>query len=117
MTQVSQQIKKRVLESTVFVLVPIAAYFLLSLITYHPNDPGSFASSEVSVISNLGGVSGAYLADDPTEAAEKAAAERNWKSTDFIDRCVAVSTIIGDEPKLFDVTVESRPEYTARQRA
>lgn len=61
--------------------------------------------------------SGAYLADDPTEAAEKAAAERNWKSTDFIDRCVAVSTIIGDEPKLFDVTVESRPEYTARQRA
>lgn len=63
MTQVSQQIKKRVLESTVFVLVPIAAYFLLSLITYNPNDPGSFASSEVSQINNLGGVSGAYLAD------------------------------------------------------
>ena len=63
MTQVSQQIKKRVLESTVFVLVPVAAYFLLSLITYNPNDPGSFASSEVSQINNLGGVSGAYLAD------------------------------------------------------
>ncbi len=44
-------------------LVPIAAYFLLSLITYNPNDPGSFASSEVSQINNLGGVSGAYLAD------------------------------------------------------
>ncbi len=63
MTQVSQQIKKRVLESTVFVLVPIAAYFLLSLVSYNPNDPGSFASSEVAKINNLGGVSGAYLAD------------------------------------------------------
>lgn len=63
MTQVSQQIKKRVLESTVFVLVPLAAYFLLALFTYHPNDPGSFASSDVEKISNLGGLTGAYLAD------------------------------------------------------
>lgn len=61
--------------------------------------------------------SGAYLADDPQEAAEKAARERCWKSTEWHDRLVAVRTIIGDEPKLFDVTVRSEPVFEAELRA
>lgn len=63
MPEISQQIRKRVKESSVFVLVPLAAYVLLSLLSYDLNDPGSFASSEVEQVNNLGGVSGAYLAD------------------------------------------------------
>ncbi len=51
------------LESAVFVLVPLAVYFLLSLLSYHPGDPGSFASSDVEKVNNMGGLTGAYLAD------------------------------------------------------
>ncbi len=47
----------------VFIIVPVAAYFLLSLLTYHPQDPGSFATSDVTKINNLGGLTGAYIAD------------------------------------------------------
>lgn len=46
-----------------FVLVPLAAYVLLSLLSYDLNDPGSFTSNRVEQVNNLGGVSGAYLAD------------------------------------------------------
>jgi S-DNA-T family DNA segregation ATPase FtsK/SpoIIIE len=63
LSQVSKQVRNRVKESLVFILVPVAAYFLLSLLTYHPQDPGSFATSDVQKINNLGGVTGAYLAD------------------------------------------------------
>ena len=63
LNQVSKQVKNRVRESLVFIIVPIAAYFLLSLLTYSPQDPGSFATSDVNKISNLGGLTGAYIAD------------------------------------------------------
>jgi S-DNA-T family DNA segregation ATPase FtsK/SpoIIIE len=33
------------------------------LLTYSPQDPGSFATSDVNKISNLGGLTGAYIAD------------------------------------------------------
>jgi S-DNA-T family DNA segregation ATPase FtsK/SpoIIIE len=63
LNQVSKQVKNRIKESMVFIIVPVAAYFLLSLITYHPQDPGSFATSDVTHVNNLGGVTGAYIAD------------------------------------------------------
>ncbi len=63
MNQVSKQVRNRVRESLVFIIVPVAAYFLLSLMTYHPQDPGSFATSDVTKVNNLGGVTGAYVAD------------------------------------------------------
>lgn len=63
MSQVSSHIRQRIRESLVFILVPLAGYFLLSLLSYSADDPGSFASSEYDEISNLGGVTGAYIAD------------------------------------------------------
>jgi len=63
LSQVSKQVRNRVRESMVFIMVPVAAYFLLSLLSYHQQDPGSFATSDVSNISNLGGLTGAYIAD------------------------------------------------------
>ena len=47
----------------VFIIVPVAAYILLSLLSYHAQDPGSFATSNTDEIRNLGGLTGAYLAD------------------------------------------------------
>ncbi len=46
-----------------FILVPLAVYFIISLLSYDVTDPGSFASAENERIRNLGGVTGAYLAD------------------------------------------------------
>jgi S-DNA-T family DNA segregation ATPase FtsK/SpoIIIE len=63
LNQVSKQVKNRIKESLVFIILPVAFYFLLSLFSYHPQDPGSFATSDVDKINNLGGVTGAYLAD------------------------------------------------------
>lgn len=63
MSQLSGHIRNRLRESALFLLVPVAAYVLLSLFTYNPQDPGSFSASQVDSIRNLGGVTGAWLAD------------------------------------------------------
>ncbi len=46
-----------------WILVAVAIYLLLSLATYFPNDPGWSHRGPVSLISNKGGVVGAWFAD------------------------------------------------------
>ncbi len=54
---------RRLREGALLLLVAIAAYFLLSLLTYSPNDPGwSFTGPRTQVI-NGGGPVGAWFAD------------------------------------------------------
>ncbi len=63
MSKLSGHIRNRLRESALFVLVPVAVYVLLSLLSYHPQDPGSFSASSVRHVNNLGGLAGAWLAD------------------------------------------------------
>jgi S-DNA-T family DNA segregation ATPase FtsK/SpoIIIE len=63
MAKVSGHIRNRVRESLFFLIIPIAAYVLISLFSYHPLDPGPFSASATDKIHNFGGVSGAILAD------------------------------------------------------
>nr|VFK63169.1 MAG: DNA translocase FtsK [Candidatus Kentron sp. TUN] len=50
-------------EAILIILVTVSLYFLLSLATHHPDDPGWSHSAEIQQISNSGGVAGAWLAD------------------------------------------------------
>ena len=50
-------------EGTLFVLSALAAYLLLSLISYHTQDPGWSHRGPSHVIHNYGGVVGAWFAD------------------------------------------------------
>jgi len=59
----SKQTRHRIKESLIFILLPVAGYLLLSLFSYSPQDPGSFASTDQHSVANLGGVTGAYIAD------------------------------------------------------
>lgn len=63
MNAVSKQTRNRIKESLIFILLPVAGYLLLALISYSPGDPGSFASTDSDQIANLGGLTGAYVAD------------------------------------------------------
>jgi len=61
--KISGHVRNRVRESLFFLIIPIAAYVLISLFSYHPDDSGPFSASETSVTHNYGGSSGAFLAD------------------------------------------------------
>ncbi|MCG8429425.1 MAG: DNA translocase FtsK 4TM domain-containing protein, partial [Chromatiales bacterium] len=60
---VSSPIARRLREGALLLLVAIAAYFMLSLLTYSPDDPGwSFTGPREQVL-NSGGPVGAWFAD------------------------------------------------------
>ena len=59
--------------------------------------------------------SGAYLACYDYEAAQKAAAERCQRDTEWRDHVVAVRRITEDQPKLFDVECRSEPLFFATE--
>ena len=50
-------------EGALFLLLALAAYLLLSLLTYSPSDPGWSYSAKVKEIHNAGGITGAFFAD------------------------------------------------------
>nr|VFK45937.1 MAG: DNA segregation ATPase FtsK/SpoIIIE, S-DNA-T family [Candidatus Kentron sp. TC]VFK51905.1 MAG: DNA translocase FtsK [Candidatus Kentron sp. TC]VFK64638.1 MAG: DNA segregation ATPase FtsK/SpoIIIE, S-DNA-T family [Candidatus Kentron sp. TC] len=57
-------IKQKSLREIILIIsATIVLYFLLSLATYHPNDPGWSLSTEIERISNSGGPIGAWIAD------------------------------------------------------
>jgi len=56
-------VTKGLREGTLFVLSALAAYLLLSLSSYHAQDPGWSHSGPAQVIQNYGGVVGAWFAD------------------------------------------------------
>ncbi len=61
--KISGHVRNRVRESLFFLIIPVAAYVLISLMSYHPQDSGPFSASDTDVVRNYGGTSGAFLAD------------------------------------------------------
>jgi len=61
---ISGQLQRRLRESAILLLVPVALYLGLCLFSYNPQDPGwSYAGSPGRIPKNLGGSVGATLAD------------------------------------------------------
>lgn len=61
--KVSGHIRNRIRESLFFLIIPLAAYVLISLISYDPQDSGPFSVSNSETVHNYGGSNGAVLAD------------------------------------------------------
>ena len=57
------RVAKGLREGALWILVAVAIYLLLSLFTYHPNDPGWSHWGPVDTIVNKGGVVGAWVSD------------------------------------------------------
>ncbi|MDX1626208.1 MAG: DNA translocase FtsK 4TM domain-containing protein, partial [Wenzhouxiangellaceae bacterium] len=55
-------LERRLFESLFLLVMVIAAYLLLALVTHDPRDPG-FSNSGASTVSNLGGSFGAWISD------------------------------------------------------
>ena len=53
----------RLREAALILSLALAAYLLLSLLSYHPTDPGWSTTGTNDVIANKGGIVGAWLAD------------------------------------------------------
>ena len=62
-TPMSHQVRRGVREGALFIFGFTAIYFLVSLATYHPADPGWTHSGPERHIANLGGPVGAWFAD------------------------------------------------------
>jgi len=61
--KIHPQVSKGLREVTLFVLTALAVYLLLSLASYHPQDPGWSHRGPTGIIQNYGGVVGAWFAD------------------------------------------------------
>ena len=61
--KISGHVRNRVRESLFFLIIPVAAYVLISLLSYNPQDSGPFSASDTEHVQNYGGTSGAFLAD------------------------------------------------------
>ncbi len=59
----SKHVSRGLREGALFAFGAVALYLLVSLITYHPADPGWSRSSAMTGIRNAGGVAGAWFAD------------------------------------------------------
>ena len=62
-TKVSRHIHNRIRESLLFLIIPLAAYVLISLLSYNSQDSGPFSASDSELVLNYGGSNGAFLAD------------------------------------------------------
>jgi len=61
--KIHPNVSKGLREGTLFLLSALAAYLLLSLMSYHPEDPGWSHRGPVHHIHNYGGMVGAWFAD------------------------------------------------------
>ena len=59
----THQVSRGLREGALLILGAVAIFLLVSLVTYHPLDPGWSSSGAVSRIQNAGGLVGAWLAD------------------------------------------------------
>ena len=59
----TQLLIRRVAEAVFLILVVLAFYLMLALLTHSPNDPGFMQSSGDGSVRNLGGPWGAWIAD------------------------------------------------------
>ncbi len=60
---VGHHVARGLREGALFLLLALAAYLLVALLTYSPADPGWSYSAKVREIHNAGGITGAYFAD------------------------------------------------------
>ncbi|NNJ93464.1 MAG: DUF87 domain-containing protein [Halobacteria archaeon] len=60
---ITHQVSHGLREGALLILGAIAIFLLVSLVSYHPADPGWSNSGEVARINNAGGIIGAWLAD------------------------------------------------------
>ena len=63
MAPISQQIGRMLREAALLVLMAVAGFLLLALMTYHPGDPGWSQAGPSAHLHNAGGLVGAYWAD------------------------------------------------------
>ncbi|NVK21519.1 MAG: DNA translocase FtsK 4TM domain-containing protein [Kangiellaceae bacterium] len=56
-------LRKRLSEGGMILLMTIALFFVLALLTYHHNDPGSFTNGSGAPVQNAAGKGGAWFAD------------------------------------------------------
>ncbi len=63
LTQVNRSVSRGLREGALLVLGAIAIYLLVSLVTYHPSDPGWSHTGLSDKVANSGGVAGAWFAD------------------------------------------------------
>ena len=56
-------LRKRLSEGGMIILVTIALFLLLALLSYNPNDPGSFTNGSGAPVQNAAGKGGAWFAD------------------------------------------------------
>lgn len=56
-------LRKRLSEGGMILLVTLALFFFLALLTYNPNDPGSFTNGSGAPVQNSAGKGGAWFAD------------------------------------------------------
>ena len=56
-------LRKRLSEGGMILLVTLAIFLFLALVSYHHNDPGSFTNGNGQRVQNLAGKSGAWFAD------------------------------------------------------
>ena len=61
--KLTHQVTRGLREGALLILGALAIYLLVSLVSYHPADPGWSHSSTITNIQNAGGVVGAWLAD------------------------------------------------------
>jgi len=60
---IGQHISRVLREAALLVLMAVAGFLLLALVTYSPSDPGWSYTAPTRGIANAGGVAGAYFAD------------------------------------------------------
>jgi len=59
----SDYVERALREGALWALVAVAVYLVLSLVSFHPEDPGWSHIGEVTQVSNAGGRTGAWFAD------------------------------------------------------
>ena len=61
--KLTHHVSRGLREGALLILGAVAIFLLVSLVSYHPGDPGWSSSGAVNQISNAGGLIGAWLAD------------------------------------------------------
>ena len=61
---ITHQVSHGLREGALLILGALAIFLLVSLVSYHPSDPGWSNSGDVARIHNAGGIIGAWLADN-----------------------------------------------------
>ena len=59
----SEELKRRLREAGALLLMPLALYLLICLLTYDARDPSWTNANQINLVQNFGGTFGAHIAD------------------------------------------------------